>query len=108
MNCFLHKGGYMKRLYDVSKETEALLEAHPDTRDSDDVLYFRFIRSIKPDLTIHDVFMNRENFGLPPYESVRRTRQKIQEKRPELRGSKRVQQLRKEREEEYLEFVING
>ena len=98
----------MKRLYEICKETEALLEAHPDARDSDDVLYFLFIKGIKPDLTTYDVFMDREKYGLPPYESVRRTRQKLQERRPELRGSKRVQQLRKEREEDFLEFIHNG
>lgn len=98
----------MKRLYDIQKETEALLEAFPDTRDSDDVLYYRFIHSINPQVTTHDVFMNRERYGLPPYESVRRTRQKLQEKRPELRGSRRVRELRKEREGEFLEYAING
>ncbi len=95
----------MKRLYDVQKEVEALLEAHAETRDSDDALYFRFITSINPMLTTHDVFINREKYGLPPYESVGRARRKLQEKRPDLRGTKRIQQLRKEREAEFLEYA---
>lgn len=95
----------MKRLYDVQKEVEAILESNPETRDSDDILYFKFITGINPMLTTHDVFINRERYGLPPYESVRRTRQKLQEKRPDLRGTKRIQQLRKEREAEFLEYA---
>jgi len=97
----------MKRLYDVCREVEALLEAAPETRDSDDVLYYKLIHGLCPDLTTYDVFVNREKYNLPPYESVRRSRQKLQHDRPDLRGSKRVQQFRREKEEEYLDFV-NG
>ncbi len=98
----------MKRLYDVSKEVEALLEEKPETRDSDDVLYFNLINGLQPGLTTYDVFINRNRYNLPPYESVRRTRQKLQEKRPDLRGTERIRQLRKEKEEEYLDYVKNG
>jgi len=98
----------MRRLYEVCKEVENLLETKPETRDSDDVLYFSLITSLQPGLTTYDVFVHRERYGLPPYESVRRSRQKLQANRPDLRGSKKVRELRREREEEYLEFAHNG
>ena len=51
---------------------------------------------------------NMEYYGCPPFESVRRTGQMIQEKHPELASSERVQAFRMERESEMLDFVRGG
>lgn len=95
----------MERLLDIQKKVEGILLDVPKTRDSDDELYFQIIANINPNLSAREVFLNREKHGLPPYETVRRTRQKIQAERPELRGSLRTQIHRKEKEEKFLAYA---
>lgn len=97
----------MEKLLDIQKKVEGILIDHPKTRDSDDALYFQIISSVNPNLTAKEVFLNREVHGLPPYETVRRTRQKLQAEKPELRGSLRTQIHRKEKEEKFLAYA-NG
>lgn len=95
----------MEKLVDVQRKVEGILVDHPKTRDSDDALYFQFVAMTNPDLSAREVFLNREAHGLPPYETVRRTRQKIQAERPELRGTLRTQIHRKEKEEKFLAYA---
>jgi len=97
----------MEKLIDVQKKVEGILMTSPKTRDSDDLLYFEIIESINPGLTAKEVFTNRESHGLPPYETVRRARQKLQADRPDLRGTIRTQIHRKEKEEQFLAYA-NG
>lgn len=95
----------MERLFDIQNLVEGILLDHPKTRDSDDALYFQIVSSINPDLSAKEVFLNRETHGLPPYETVRRARQKLQAERPELRGTLRTQIHRKEKEEKFLAYA---
>jgi len=95
----------MERLIDIQKMVEGILINHPKTRDSDDALYFQIVANVSPDLSAKEVFLNRESHGLPPYETVRRARQKLQAERPELRGTLRTQIHRKEKEERFLAYA---
>lgn len=85
---------------------EKLLEEKPFTRDSDDLLYYEVIREIchTTDLSAYDVFVQGNNFGLPAYETVRRTRQYVQAKREDLKGV-RTRQIRKEREQIFKAYA---
>ena len=98
----------MNRLYDVQMKTEQILLEHPASRDSDDVLYYHFVKEINPNISAQQMLLNREALGLPSYETVRRARQKLQEKREDLRGTLRIRNLRKEKEVEFLDFARNG
>lgn len=66
------------------------MEDEPITRSSDDLLYLKVCE--RYNATVLDkpfwyVFANRKLLNVPPFESVRRSRQKLQEHHPELCGT---------------------
>ena len=98
------------------KTTKALvtviLEQDEKARNSDSHLYFRVINAIAAkhniDLThipVVDFLLNLNKSVFPPFESVRRARQKIQNTCPWLAASAEVEQIRAENEHEYREFA---
>lgn len=100
------------RLNTTKALVKTILEHEPKTRNSDSYLYFRVISilSDKHNIDINGIpvtafLLNMNDFPFPPFESVRRTRQKIQEKRPDLAACPEVQIFRAENEEIYREFA---
>lgn len=78
-----------------------LLENYPKLRDSDNLLFIKVIESKYPGLTnrpFSEVLMNLEPLHLPQFETVRRTRQDIQEHNPRLMACDEVQDFRTEKE----------
>lgn len=105
----------MKDLKSTKALVKALLEEDEKTRNSDSYLYFRVINIIASkdniDLTKISVtafLLNMNVFPFPPFESVRRTRQKVQSECPWLAPSKVVEEYRAENEVAYREFAIGG
>jgi len=92
------------KLYDLVK---SLLTDHPELRDSDKKLIWRVWEEL--DLTgtteLSQAMYYANFLRAPSTESIRRCRQKIQEKHPELRGSKKVQEFRKAKQETKSTFV---
>lgn len=79
----------MKNIYKTSEIVKRVLEMYPETRNSDDLLYRQVCLQISPVVRMcpfEVVLRERKELGLPPFESVRRTRQKIQRHHPELAG----------------------
>lgn len=80
----------MKHIRRTSDIVKNVLELVPEARDDDDLLYVNVCQAISP-MICHQPFgqvmMLRRTYKIPPYESVRRTRQKLQASYPELRGS---------------------
>lgn len=73
------------------KQTNAIvrhiLGTQPKARNSDDYLYVKVCEYINPGyitLPFGEVILNRKDFHFPAFESVRRTRQKLQADHPEL------------------------
>lgn len=98
----------MKNIKKTNELVQRILLDYPDSRGSDDTLYKYVVEAINPDaasMPFCQVFLNRSEYGLPPYESVRRSRQKIQETYPMLRASKEVEEARAENEQEVRDFV---
>lgn len=98
------------------KTTKALvtsiLENDRMARNSDSHLYFRVINIIAEkhhiDLTkipVIDFLLNMNKSPFPPFESVRRTRQKVQQECPWLAASAEVEEFRAENEQVYREFA---
>lgn len=98
------------------KTTKALvtiiLEQDEKARNSDSHLYFRVINTIadqhKIDLSripVIDFLLNLKKSPFPPFESVRRSRQKIQRACPWLAASADVEYFRAENEHEFREFA---
>lgn len=91
------------------KETRTLvkkiLEDYPETRDrADNILYIKVVETINREALNRpfvEVMNNLETLDIPPFETVRRTRQKLQQEIPELRACDKVQDYRTCREEEF-------
>ena len=76
---------------DYKTIVERVLKEHPETRDDDHKLFVWVCYYEKPELleeTFSRVFWNHSENGLPSFETIRRTRQKLQEKKTSLRGKK--------------------
>lgn len=93
-----------KEFKQTKKIVKNILNEYPQTRNSDNLLYLTVIETIgkgnieKP---ISEILLNLEELGLPCFETVRRTRQKLQVEFPELQACDKVQDFRTEREEEF-------
>ena len=83
----------MKRIRTIQKLVEHLLIEFPETRDNDRLLMFKVWAEQNPKIRTEEYllwdfakeFIEHSKFSDP--ETIRRTRQKIQEKNSNLRGS---------------------
>lgn len=92
----------MQTYYDQVKE---ILTQYPVTRDDDMKLYGVFLWKsglISKDETFYQVCGSAKSRKLPTYEGVTRSRRKVQEKEPELRGKRYAE--RKHEEDEYRDY----
>lgn len=84
-----------------------ILERNPKTRNSDNLLYLAVIEELHPGLSaqsIGAILLNLESLGLPCFETVRRTRQKIQAERDDLQPDEKYQDYRNALEEQYRSY----
>lgn len=91
-----------KEFKKTRKIVKNILTDYPQTRNSDNALYIKVVAAINPqanDRPFANVLSNLEEFGLPCFETVRRTRQKLQAEFPELQACDKVQDFRTERED---------
>ena len=91
------------KMGEIKYRVAIILEAIPDARNSDKVLYGKLLETfygISTSDGFLDVLYNRKD--LPSYESVTRVRRKFQEKMPLVYGANgRVRKMRSEMENEY-------
>ena len=84
---------FFQNLKDVKSKVEHLLVSNPSTRDSDNLLaatYYFYEEGGKESLqkkTAYDFLKKMSSGELTSFESIRRTRQKLQEQNPSLRGN---------------------
>lgn len=91
----------MKDLSDIVKK---VLAKYPDARDDDFKVIGHVVKALNPEamnLTFGQALWNHNKLDLPSFETIRRTRQKIQHDHPELRGE--IYQKRMEKQTEYIE-----
>ena len=78
----------MNRLRTVDSKVLAILRECPETRFSDMQLilcyYNRYSDMPVGDFTLEDIVNNYKGYGLPCFESIRRSRQRVQSLFPEL------------------------
>ena len=91
---------------------KSILEQDKQCRNSDSFLYLKVLSAVaRPKgidlekMTVPYFLINLHGAGLPPFESVRRARQKIQAAYPELAACEAVEGFRAENEREYREFA---
>lgn len=100
----------MKRLKKVEAVVEKILKEREDTRSSDDILYLCVCEYFNKEVTsmaLKDFLKSRKSTGCPTFEAVRRARQKVFEKKPELKPAK-ITELREEMEKVYIDYALNG
>ena len=102
----------MKDLKSTKALVQTILEKDPQTRNSDSLLYFRVISAIAEkrnfdlsQLSVPQFLLNLSISPFPPFESVRRSRQKIQKECPHLASCEKVSEYRAENEAEYRSFA---
>ena len=104
----------MKRseLKTVKDLVKLILETDPRARNSDSFLYFKVIEMIDStkkmgvfNIPLGRFLLNMSDWGFPPFETVRRTRQFVQRKHPHLEANKDVQAFRDENEKVYEDFA---
>lgn len=90
-----------------------ILETDEQSRNSDSFLYFKVLEHYgnKQGIDIHSMsvphfLLNMAHLGVPPFESVRRTRQKVQAAYPWLASSKRVAEFRSANEQVYRAYAL--
>lgn len=91
---------------------KALLEQDKQCRNSDSLLYYRVLAIIGrrkgvdiEEMSLPYFLLNMSGTEFPPFESVRRARQKIQEHHPELGACKEVADARAMNEVGYREYA---
>ena len=98
----------MKDIRRIDKIVRHILTTVPETRNSDDMLWLKTVKMMSPaaaNLPFQDVMCRRKELGVPCFESVRRTRQKLQAQYKELRATETVTEGRYEAFKEVLDYV---
>jgi len=82
-----------KELTTTTELVKSILERCPEARNSDNILYYYVCGHIGKEngididkMSMPRFFLHLKEFGFPQFESVRRTRQKLQATYPELSG----------------------
>lgn len=92
----------------IEQRVYEVLFAHPDARNNDDICYLLVLKNQGIDIesiSVGEFFANRTLTGYPNFETVRRARQKLQERYDELKATNRVKARRRVAEEEFKEYA---
>ena len=98
------------KIKDTKKIVEAVLSEIPETRSCDNLLILEVLRFIDPnviDMPFKKVIAEcTENGKYPAFETIRRTRQKVQAENPYLKATDKVEHMRQFQEHKFFEFAI--
>ena len=100
-----------KTLLSTQALVKFILENCPEARDSDTKLYMVVCESLNRDALRKPfcyVITHLHELGLPPFVTVRRAREKLQAKCPDLRPGDTVAIFRAENEKAFEEFAIGS
>lgn len=101
-----------KELKTVTGLVKAILQENKQARNSDSFLYFKVLKKLgsEKEVDIDNIpitlfLLKMTEWGFPPFESVRRARQKIQADFPELSGNREVQEHREANESAFRQYA---
>lgn len=98
----------MEKLYNTTVLVKKILEDVPETRNDDNLLYYRVcdvIDSYCLGLSFGWVLLNMKELEIPTIETVGRCRRKLQEQFPELRATDKVKGFRTDRERKFEAYA---
>ena len=102
----------MLDLKNTTALVKSILEQDEQCRNSDSFLYLKVLSAVAKQkgidlekMTVPFFLTNLHGAGLPPFESVRRSRQKLQQHHPELAANEVVEGFRAENEAEFLAYA---
>ena len=103
----------MNDLKNTTALVKALLEEYKQCRNSDSFLYLKVLsvtgkrKGIDIEtMSVPYFLLNLHGTAFPPFESVRRARQKIQEHNPHLAACEVVEGFRMENEKEFRAYAV--
>lgn len=104
----------MNDLKAVSAMVKNILMEDSQARNDDNVLYLKVLQRVSnrnsidlQSMTVPVFLLKMREYGLPGFETVRRSRQKVQADNPELAGSAVVRRKRAKQETVYREFATS-
>lgn len=98
----------MNELQNTTKLVRQILEEDEKARNSDNYLIIKVYERLYPpvaNMPFNVVLNHRNDYGLPSFETIRRTRQKLQHDYPELAACDAVRINRAIREDEFKEYA---
>ena len=102
----------MNDLKTTTQLVKAILEQDERTRNSDSFLYLKVIETVaeRKEINLYGIsvpmfLVSMKENGFPPFESVRRTRQKVQQHHPELAPCDKVKGMRMIQETEFRQYA---
>ena len=104
----------MNDLKAVSAIVKNILMENTRARNDDNVLYLMVLNHVSnrnsidiQSMTVPVFLMKMKEYGLPGFETVRRSRQKVQADNPELEGTEATRRKRAKQEAVYREFATS-
>lgn len=101
----------MSKIKTIEDKVRYVLEKYPQTRGDD----FQLVGSVwiagyglNPSIPWASVFGDHKELGLPSWGSITRARRKLQEKHPELRADKEVEEIRMNEQAEYIGYALEA
>ena len=105
----MNKAIELKTITDIVKE---VLKSHEKARNCDDYLYYLVCSLVGKqngfdvdNMQLSHFLLYRREYNLPAFETVRRTRQKIQQHHPELCGNDVVEGYRTVNEDKFRNYA---
>ena len=105
----MNKSAELKTTTDIVRE---VLKAHEKARNCDDYLYYLVCLLVGKqngfdvdNMQLSHFLLYRKEYNLPAFETVRRTRQKLQQHYPELAGNDVVEGYRSVNEEAFRSYA---
>lgn len=102
-----------RQLRGTHKLVEDILHSNQQARNSDNILMYLTYKTIGAkngvnldQISASDFLLKREELGMPSFETIRRSRQKVQELNPELRPDRQVERFRRENEEIFRSYAM--
>lgn len=92
----------------IDTRTQEILEQFPETRKNDHLLYKKYIETYHYVDFNANVFVNYQEYGLPPFATIERSGRDIRSKFPNLKGDAATQEGRAKAEAEYRNYAYEN